>query len=108
MLFSLGHGQHVAVQSEAKAPATRDRAAGGDASPPTEPLAAVAPGVAQMAAQSARELVDAGQAGAGLLEREVSSDRAGRHVLLLLRDGAASRPKRPTCRTCWTSWPRRW
>ena len=59
MLFSLGHGQHVAVTSEANAPAQRERRAGADASPQPEPIAKVAPGVARLAAP-AREFVGAG------------------------------------------------
>ena len=92
MLFSLGHGQHVAVTSEANAPATRARAAGGDVSPPTEPIAAVAPGVAQMAAQSARELVGAGQA--DLPERALAPTEPD-GTFCYYFESAPSQPKRP-------------
>jgi Animal haem peroxidase len=92
MLFSLGHGQHIAVTSEANAPATRARAAGGNVSPPTEPLAAVAPGVAQMAAQSVRELVGAGQA--DLPERALAPTEPD-GTFCYYFESSPSQPKRP-------------
>ena len=106
MLFSLGHGQHVTA-APASAPRARAAADGADASPPTEPIAAVAPGL--VAAATARAL-RGGRCADGACGGRAGrrGGRPRRNLLLLFRDLFCPAAARRHAGAARPSSPRRW